>query len=550
MRKGFSFFLKSLSQWGRSLFLCLLCLALALGCNRDLGTVSTPRTRTDSDRITLGTTLKPRTLDPADSYELAGMIVIYNLGDTLYTYELGTTRLKPQLAREMPQISQDGLTYRIPLRQGVTFHDGTAFNAEAMVFSLKRFIENGGEPSFLLSDTIEKLQATGKDELTITLKKPFAAFPALLAFPGASAVSPSAYEIGQGKFKPDQFVGTGPYKLGQFSSDALRLERFEDYWGEKAKNSGVDLQIYPSNPANLFNAFRTGAVDVAYQSLLPQQIKKLQTQEKTGKWQVIAAPSSAVYFMTLNIKSEPMRQLKVRQAIASLVDRQLLNERVLQGQGEPLYSMIPKTFDVYQPVFQEVYGDGNVEKAQQLLSEAGYSAENPVQVEVWHSSGSITASMVAAVLKALSERDLAGAIQFEPNSIASAAFFKNIGQGLYETAMSNWYADFLDADNYIYPFLSCAKGSDATGCEEGGAQSQGSFYYSDRMNQLIDQQRQESEPLARKAIFGEIQTILAENVPYIPLWQSKDYAFAQKGIDGVTINPSQTFPFWTIHQNP
>jgi peptide/nickel transport system substrate-binding protein len=471
-------------------------------------------------------------------------MVIYNLGETLYTYELGTTRLKPQLAAAMPQVSEDVLTYTIPLRRGVTFHDGTPFNAEAMAFSLKRFMENGGKPSFLLADTIASVKATGEYEIQIVLKQPFSALPALLAFPGACAVSPKAYEIGKDKFKPDSFVGTGPYRLVEFDTDSLRLEAFANYWGEKPKNQGIDLQIYPNNPANLFNAFQTQAVDVAYQSLLPQQVKRLKASK--DKWQVIENPGTSISFLALNLKSDPLNQRAVRQAIASLINRQLLNERVLQGQGEPLYSLIPTAFADYKPVFKEAYGDGNAERAKQLLASAGYSAQNPAVVEVWYSSGATSPSLVAAILKALAERDLDGAVQFQPNSVLSAAFFKNVSGGIYPASLSGWYPDFLDADNYIYPFLDCAKGTAATGCQEGGSQSQGSFYYSDRMNQLIDRQRQERDPAVRQQIFAEIQEILAQDVPYIPLWQSKDYAFAQNGISGVTINPSQYFPFWTI----
>ncbi len=524
-----------------------LCLLLMVGCSQ----AQTPSSRpanADKNTITIGTILRPRTLDPADSYELAGLMVIYNLGDTLYSYKLGTTELEPRLASALPKISEDGLTYTIPLRQGVKFHDGTPFNAEAMVFSLNRFLKNGGEPSFLLSDTIEKVQASGEYEITVTLKDPFAAFPALLAYPGACAVSPKAYEIGEGKFIPEKFVGTGPYQLVSMGSDSLRLEAFADYWGEKPKNRGINLQLYPSNQANLFNAFRTGAIDVAYQSLMPQQVKRLKAEAEQGKLQVIESSGSVINYMALNINSNPLRQKLVRQAIASLADREMLNERILQGQGKSLYSMIPMSFASYKPVFQEAYGDHNVEKAKQLLQKAGYSKENPVTVQIWHSSGSINSSIVAALFKALSKRDLDGAIQFQPNSIAGAAYFKNIGKGLYESAMSNWYPDFLDPDNYIYPFLSCAKGSASKGCEEGGSQSQGSFYYNEQMNQWIDQQRQESDPVKRTAILEKIQTQLAEDVPYLPLWQTKDFAFAQKDIRGVIINPSQTFPFWTIER--
>jgi peptide/nickel transport system substrate-binding protein len=547
MMKGFPIARKQLSRFGQFFSLCLLCFVLVVGCNQ--AKTPTLTVKADSDRVTLGTTLKYRTLDPADSYELAGLMAIYNLGDTLYTYELGTTKLKPQLAVAMPKISQDGLTYTIPLRQGIVFHDGTPFNAKAMVFSLQRFIKNGGKPSFLLADTLEKVEATGDSEITLKLKKPFAALPALLAFPGACAVSPKAYQIGAGKFNPNQFVGTGPYQLAEVSSDSLRFDVFEKYWGEKPKNKGIDLQIYASNPANLFNAFRTGAVDVAYQSLDPKQIQTLQTETAQGKWQTIEASGAAVSYMTLNLNSEPLKKPAVRQAIAALIDRPLLNQRVLQGQGQPLYSLIPTAFSQSQPSFQKAYGDGNLEKVKQLLTEAGYSAANPATVEIWYPSGSTTRSIVAATLKAIAEKELAGALRFEPKSVESATFFSNVGKGIYPSLLSDWYPDFLDADNYVYPFLSCTKGSPAKGCEEGGAQNQGSFYYSDRMNQLLDQQRQEQDPQKRQVLFAQIQDLLAQDVPYIPLWQSKDYAFAQKGISGVTINPSQNFPFWTIQRS-
>lgn len=534
--------MRSFRQLYRYLSLFCLCLLLTVGCQSTNPNPPQP----DANRLIIGTTLKPRSIDPADSYELAGLFIIYNLGETLYTYEEGTTNLKPLLATKMPQISSDGLTYTIPLRQGVIFHDGAVFNAEAMKFSLERFIKNGGEPSFLLSDTIDTITAAQEYEISIKLKRPFAAFPALLAYPGACAVSPKFYEIGEGKFKPEAFIGTGHYQLKAVTSDSFSLEAFDRYWGQPAKNQGVDVQIYLSNPANLFNAFQTGAVDIAYQSLLPPQVRKLRSEADNGKWQTIESSGAAINFMSVNLKSEPTNNLLVRQAIASLVDRDLLNDRILQGQGIPLFSLIPNTFPESKPVFKQRYGNHNIDQAKQLLKEAGYSPEKPAIVEIWHSSGSITSSSVAAVMKALSKRDLDNTIQFEPNSILGAAFFRNISRGLYITALSNWYPDFLDADNYIYPFLDCAKGSPETGCEEGGSQGQGSFFYSQQMNQLIAQSRQESNPEKRKQIFVKIQEMLADEVPYIPLWQTKEYAFARHGITGVIINPSQTFPFWTI----
>ena len=542
----FFFLWQQLRKISRYLGLFLICFALTVGCN---GNQPQQNNNTvDSNRISVGTTLKPRTLDPADSYELAGLNVIYNVGESLYTYELGTTEIKPLLATAMPQISEDGLTYTIAIRQKVTFHDGTPFNAKAMAFSLRRFTKNGGKPAFLLGDVVDKIEATGEYELKITLKQPFAAFPALLAFPGACAVSPQAYKIGAGEFTPNTLVSTGKYKLAQFKSDSISLNVNENYWGEKPANQGINIQIYAGNSANLFNSFRTGAIDVAYQSLDPQQVESL-LDGAEDKWQAVESSGTVVNYLVLNLQQEPLNQPEVRQAIASVINRALINERVLKGQAEELYSLIPTAFDAYEPTFDRVYGDANVTRAKELLAKAGYSVDNPAIVEMWHPSGSITRAIVADTIKAYTDQELGGAIQFIPNSVESASFFGNLSKGVYPAALVDWYPDFLDPDNYVQPFLSCSKGSPNLGCEEGAAQSRGSFYYSDRANQLIEQERQEQDPAKRQAIFVELQSILAKDVPYVPLWQTKDYAFAQNSIGGVAINPSQNFPFWTIKRN-
>ena len=541
-----------IKQWGRMtkfLSLFCLCLLLVVSCTPkqqtntpSTGVVNTPA---GDGRITVGTTEKPRTLDPADAYELGSLSLVFNMSDRLYTYEPGSTKIKPQLATALPKVSADGLTYTIPIRKGVVFHDDTPFNAKAMEFSLQRFIENKGKPSFLLSDTVASVKATGEYELTIKLKKPFAAFPSLLAFSGVCAVSPTAYEIGAGKFKPNIFVGTGAYKLAKYGTDSLKFDVFDKYWGKKPENKGVNVQIQTS-PVNLFNAFKTGAIDVAYLSLQPDQIKSLEASAKKGDWQAISAQGSAVDYLTLNRNQKPLDKLEVRQAIALLIDRKLLNDRVLLSQADPLYSIIPTTFNVSQPLFKDKYGDGKFAEAKKSLVAAGFSKENPAKVQIWYPASSMTRSLVAQTLKSLADTKMDGILQFEVKNVESATFYKEISKGLYPSALTNWYPDFLDPDNYVQPFLACEQGSVTKGCETGGSQSQGSFYYSEAMNKLIDQQRKEQNPEARKKIFADIQTQVLTDVPYIPLWQSKDFVFAQKGVANVNLDPTQNLIYKTI----
>ncbi|MBW4646653.1 MAG: ABC transporter substrate-binding protein [Goleter apudmare HA4340-LM2] len=542
----------SVKKWGRITQFCslfCLCLFLVISCAPRPQT-TTPasgaaNTSTGDGRITVGTTAKPRTLDPADAYELAALGLVFNMSDRLYTYEPGSTEIQPQLATALPKVSPDGLTYTIPLRQGVVFHDGTPFNGEAMAFSIRRFIENKGKPSFLLADTVDSVKATGEYELTIKLKKPFAAFPSLLAFSGVCPVSPKAYELGTGKFKPEIFVGTGPYKLAQFGTDSLRLDVFDQYWGEKPANKGINVQIQTS-PVNLFNAFRTGSVDVAYLSLQPEQIRNLEAGSKKGDWQTISAQGSVVSYLVLNRNQKPLDQAEVRSAIASIIDRPLLNQRVLFGQADPLYSMVPTTFNVSQPLFKDKYGDANFEQAKQLLTKAGFSKEKPAKVQIWYPSSSPTRSLAAQTLKSLTDERLDGILQFDITTVEGATFFKQISKGLYPAALLDWYPDFLDPDNYVQPFLACQKGSVAKGCEEGGSQTQGSFYYSEVVNKLIDQQRQEQNPEKRKQIFIDIQTQVAQDVPYVPLWQNKDFVFARKGVSNVQLDPTQNLVYKLI----
>ncbi len=528
----------------RFIGLFCLCSFLAISCGQSADMSST----TNPDRIAIGTTLKLRTLDPADAYEVISGNLLYNLGDRLYGYKLGTTEIVPQLAAQMPVVTPDGLTYIISLRQDVVFHDGTPFNAETMAFSLQRFIENKGSPSSLLADIVESVEPTREYELTIQLKKPFAAFTPLLAFSGLCAVSPNSYKIGEGQFQPDTFIGTGPYKLAKYGPDFLRLDAFDEYWGEKPANQGIDIQIFSSS-SNLYNAFRTGAIDVAYLSMDPEQIKSLEAESDKENWQTIKADGKAVNYIVLNVNSEPLNQPEVRQALAAIIDRALLNQRVLLGQAEPLYSLIPTNFSSYQPVFQENYGDGNAELAKELLQKAGYSADNPATIELWHASNSTKRSLIASTMKAIAEQELDGLMELELNSVESTTAFKNLEEGVYPTFLLDWYGDFFDPDNYVHPFLYCTDGSPQTGCKQGATQFQGSFYYSEKMNELIDRQRQEQNPEARQAVLTEIQKILGEDVPYIPLWLDKDYVFARDNITGVSLEPFQQFPFWTIKKS-
>ena len=131
----------------------------------------------------------------------------------------------------------------------------------------------------------------------------------------------------------------------------------------------------------------------------------------------------------------------------------------------------------------------------------------------------------------------------ELNGVDSATAYKNLDKGVYPTFLLDWSPDYLDADSYIQPFVDCAKGSVEAGCAEGSTAQQGSFYFNDRVNSLIAESRKSQSSNARGAIFSELQSIVSRDVPFIPLWQGRDYLFARKGVRGASLEATQKVPF-------
>ena len=530
--------------WGWLISVCVLVVA----CQGNPSSSDRVVGGEDSDRLVLGTTSKIRTLDPADAYEIMSGNLLYNLGDRLYTNRVGSTELEPQLATALPSISEDGLTYTIPLREGVVFHDGTSFNAAAMVFSLQRFMDNQGTPAYLLSNIVEKVEATGDYELTLKLKYPFAAFPSVLAFTGLCAISPTAYGTNPKEFQPSTFVGTGAYQLTEFGADIIRLTPFENYWGTKPANAGLDIQVFSSS-ANLFNAVQTGAIDVAYESLDPDQIGSLETQAQQGKLQVIKSSGNGIHYLTVNVLSPPLDQPPVRQALAAAIDRQFLSDRVFQNQVKPLYSLVPSPILAHSPVFER-YADANaLTRAQDLLKTAGFSITNPATIDLWYRSNLNSNSLAANTIKAMIDDRMAGLMVINLQGVESATAYDNLDKGAYPVFLLDWTPDFLDADNYLEPFLSCEKGSPKNGCQAGASQYQGSFYYNDRVQTLISQERQETDSSKRQADLMAIQTIVAEDVPFIPLWENQSFVFAQNSVTGIVLQPTQQINFSTLKKS-
>ncbi len=507
--------------------------------------------RTD-ERIVLGTTSKIRTLDPADANEFFISNIFYNTLERLYTYKEGSNEIIPQLAADMPKVSEDGLIYTVPVRTGIKFHDRTNFNAYTMKFALDRFMNSKGAPSSILTDVIEAISVPSETELIFKLKQPLQFFPKFLAFTGAAAISPQVYKhikdekTGKLLFLPDKLIGTGPYQVTQFVEGSyLRLDTFPDYWGKKPVNKGIDIQFFSSN-SNLLNAFKTGAVDIAFQTLTPTQVKNVEANAKQNGWTIASSQGATILYMALNTQQAPLNDVRVRQALAAAIDRPLLESRIFFKQRAPLYTLIPSAFPESKPVFQQKYGDGNGKLARQLLESAGYSDDKPVQISIWYSPKyGGNGDLIASTLRASIQKNVGKILQIKTERVENTVGYAFLDKGVYPAYLLDEVPDILDPDNYIKPFLECEE-AEGDYCKKGGSQFRGSFYNSHLMNELIANQRRERDVVKRSQILQKIQELLAEDVPFIPLWQNKEYAFAQKGLQGVKIEPNQQLPYWNI----
>ncbi|MEM6761242.1 MAG: ABC transporter substrate-binding protein [Pseudomonadota bacterium] len=252
-------------------------------------------------------------------------------------------------------------TFQFTLREGVTFHDGTPFNAEAAKNSLERVIALLPYAADLLN--IQSIEASAPHTLTITTNEPFAALPNQLTDAITGIYAASSFD-GNGEFvKP---VGTGPFRFVDYAKQQRTVvERFEDYWGEAPDVAEVIYRYIPDHNARTI-ALETGEIDIAINPL-PADVVRLKDSDFT----VLAEPSAGLYYGSFNTADDrPTGDVRVRRALDLLIDRSLIVEGALDGVGMPARSFFSPAFDWVPDGAPETPHDP--EAAAALLQEAGY----------------------------------------------------------------------------------------------------------------------------------------------------------------------------------
>ncbi|MEB3233846.1 MAG: ABC transporter substrate-binding protein [Cyanobacteriota bacterium] len=467
--------------------------------------------RRDRDRLIVASRNRIDTVDPAAASTIGAMQLLSAIGDPLYAVRSDGS-IEPRLATALPRISADGLQVVVPLRRGVQFHDGTPFNAAAMVFTLERFLAIG-TLSYLLGDRVTGVRAMGSHTLELRLRKPFAAVPQLLSAINLTPLSPAAYRRHSRQQLSDRFVGTGPYRLSFFTPQQQRLEPFARYWGRQPANRGLDL-VALSNSTALYGALQSGEVDGLLSSSLEidHQVA-LQHQAERGALRQATGPALNIVFLSLLSDQPPLNNPLLRRALALSLDRQRLIERVSQGLMAPLQGLIPPAIPGGVPQPWPAY---NPAAARRLYRQAGYCGGRRLPLELTFRSNVPSDRLFALSWQALLQRDLGDCVALNVQGMETTTAYRLLGEGAFELIVLDWMGDFPDADNYLVPLLGCEQ-ADGAICRKGGSASSGSFW--SRPGLEADLQRSATlRGAERLDLVRRLQRQTAAASPYLPLW--------------------------------
>ena len=465
-------------------------------------------------------------LDPAVVTDGESFTVTANLYETLVNFGERDVTIHPGLAKSW-EPSEDGLTYTFQLQEGVKFHDGTDFNAEAVVKNFERW-KTGGEKhpyystQFVVGDTqvIESVTAEGDNTVVFKLSQPQAPFLNNLAMSPFAIASPTVFEADDDKLSSDP-VGTGPFKFVNWKrNDSITIEKNPDYYIDGLpKLEKVIYRSIPENSARL-NALDAGEIDVA-DGLSPSDKTSIESNDKL---QLIERPSMNVGYLGLTATRAPFDNVKVRQAVNHAIDKQALVDAFYEGLAQPAKNPIPPVISGYN---DDIPGyEYDPEKAKALLAEAGYDGK---EIELW--------AMPVPRPYMPDGQKIAEAIQKNledigmPSKIVSyewATYLDKAEKGEADAFLLGWTGDNGDADNFIYALLD----GDNIGSNNY------TFYDNQELHKLLVAAQTEIDEEKRIALYKQAQEIVFADAPWVPLAHSTPILAAGADLQNYIAHPT------------
>jgi peptide/nickel transport system substrate-binding protein len=539
----------------RILPLAAVALVLVAGCGGDDGGGGS----NGGDELVFGTASDPVVLDGALVSDGESLRALDQMFEGLVTLKEGSTEVVPGLA-ESWESDAEGTSWTFHLREGVKFHDGTDFNAEAVCYNFNRWynfkgpfqlesatyywqtvfggFSDGKKPSLFKS-----CEATDENTVVLNLTKPSASFLGALALTNFTFASPKALkEFGADKgsvdeetgFKPtgtygtEHPTGTGPYKFDSWTrGDRLVMVRNDDYWGEKAKIQKLIFKPIADNAARL-QALQSGEIQ-GYDLVEPQDI---QTIEGDDSLQILDRPAFNVGYVTINQKVPPFDKLAVRQAVAAGLDRQAVVDNFYAGRGDVATQFMPPSLFGYADDVQKYAY--NPAKAKALLKAAGVTA--PLKVDFWYPTDVSRPYMpdpkrnfeaFAASLNKSGFKVVPHSAPWSPDYVGRV----NDGNA-GALNLIGWTGDYGDPDNFVGTFFQQPS-------TQWGFDNKAIFA-------KLNQAEVETDAAKRTALYQEANRMIMKFLPGVPYVNTEPALAFNSNVKGYIPSPVSLEPFSNV----
>ncbi len=478
--------------------------------------------------LIVGQIAEPKSLDPAAVTAVNDFRILMNVYDGLVRYKDGTLEVEPSLATSW-DISDDGLEYTFSLREGVSFHDGSAFDADAVKFNFDRMLDEnhpyhdtGPFPLSFFFSAVEDVAVMDASTVKFTLNAPYAPFLSNLAYPTGLIVSPAAVMEHGADFGRNA-SGTGAFTFGEWrSNEAVVVEANADYWGGAPALDAVVFR--PITDANTRVAeMLAGGIDMMVE-VPPVALSSFGADPYVVHEQ--AGPH--VWFLILNAKEGPFADKRVRQAANYAINKEAIVNDVLEGTAAIAAGPTP-------PAFAWAYNESlepypyDPDKARALLAEAGAEGAELTFYVTEGGSGMLDpVAMGTAIQADLQAVGLSVKIEtYEWNT-----FLGEVNPGLEGKADMAEMA-WMTNDPDTLPFLALR--TDAWP-DKGGFNS--GYYSNPAVDELLEAARASTDQAERARLYQEMQTIVQEDAPWVFVANWKQNAVSSNRVENFALQPS------------
>jgi peptide/nickel transport system substrate-binding protein len=483
---------------------------------------------TPKDVLVVGQVAEPKSLDPATVTAVNDFRILMNIYDGLVRYKDGTLEVEPDLAKSWT-ISDDGKTYTFKLRSGVKFQDGTNFNAAAVKFNFDRMLDKanpyhhtGPFPLSFFFSAIKKINVIDDLTIQLVLDAPYAPLLSNLAYPTGLIVSPDAVK----KFDKDfgrHPVGTGPFKFVEWESNQkVVVERYEGYWDGPAPLKAVVFRPITDGNTRVTEML-SGGIDMMVE-VPPNNIVNF----KNDKFTVYEQVGPHLWFLILNCKEGPFKNVKVRQAANMAINRKAICENILQGTAEVATGPTP-------PAFAWAYNSDlkpypyDPEKAKKMVTEAGFEGAKVVFYVTEGGSGMLDPIPMGTAIQA----DLAKiGLKVKIETYEWNTFLGKVNPGLEGKADMAEMA-WMTNDPDTLPYLALRSGAWP---DKGGFNS--GYYSNPKVDKLLERARTITDQGERAKLYKQMQALVYHDAPWVFVANWKQNAVSTSRVKNFKLQPS------------